>query len=467
MNALIQRAGRCARYAGEVGVVHVHPLPSDDRAWLPYGNLREPDPSLARTEQLLAQVSRNGMLLTPDVAAQWVETVHEVDDRQALARGWTSRLNDINQAIYQTAVLRRPQGIAHLIREPDTDERRVIICSGESVPERPGQRESLTLSRWQIAGLLKAGAGGSAWIWEHGDEPGWRPLEHQDQLVGAFIVALSPSLACYSKTLGLEAGKPGTEESPERDEPPRPGHRALRAESWETHSRQVTREAIRRLEREGSTARLGRSFERRYGLSPSALHDCVRACGLLHDLGKLQRGWQEWAAAVQRRRDPSYQQVELLAHTDFDPDNPTDRHIERELFGRRPKHAAASAYLGAAALASLLGAVAPDRRVQAASACAAAILAHHGGWLPDEEDLGLQALWPGTDGLIGPVLGADSASAMQHALKQRDRRRRLGKLLDFTTGPDTIGEWWPLVAYLTRTLRLADQRATSEGGKDE
>jgi CRISPR-associated endonuclease/helicase Cas3 len=38
VNSLAQRAGRCARFEGEQGTVHVYPLPTEDRAWLPYGD---------------------------------------------------------------------------------------------------------------------------------------------------------------------------------------------------------------------------------------------------------------------------------------------------------------------------------------------------------------------------------------------------------------------------------------------
>ena len=46
MNALVQRSGRCARFEGETGTVHVYPLPSEERAWLPYGDAREEDGTL-------------------------------------------------------------------------------------------------------------------------------------------------------------------------------------------------------------------------------------------------------------------------------------------------------------------------------------------------------------------------------------------------------------------------------------
>ena len=39
MNSLVQRAGRCARFPHETGIVHVYNLPDEPNSWLPYGNL--------------------------------------------------------------------------------------------------------------------------------------------------------------------------------------------------------------------------------------------------------------------------------------------------------------------------------------------------------------------------------------------------------------------------------------------
>jgi hypothetical protein len=47
------------------------------------------------------------------------------------------------------------------------------------------------------------------------------------------------------------------------------------------------------------------------------------------------------------------------------------------------------------------------------------------------------------------------------------REHGVEKLLDATTGAEGLAEYWPLVAYLTRTLRLSDQRATAEGASHE
>jgi CRISPR-associated endonuclease/helicase Cas3 len=57
MNSLAQRAGRCARYEGESGTVHLYPLPDSPNSWLPYGDLDHPDETMAATWQILSTES--------------------------------------------------------------------------------------------------------------------------------------------------------------------------------------------------------------------------------------------------------------------------------------------------------------------------------------------------------------------------------------------------------------------------
>ncbi len=63
------------------------------------------------------------------------------------------------------------------------------------------------------------------------------------------------------------------------------------------------------------------------------------------------------------------------------------------------------------------------------------------------------------EAVLGPAVGGEHFDAL--------RRHPLENLLRVATGPDHLEEWWPIVAYLTRTLRLSDQRATAEAGCHE
>ena len=363
--------------------------------------------------------------------------------------------------------------VADLIRGDDTDLVRVIISDEASRPDAPSKREGVTVRRGALLRLLRDRPEEVGWVWDVSDEAAWKRLQGED-LKFAYVVCLRPAVAAYDNKVGLRLGVSGSVESPDRQEPPRPGHRPIRLESWANHARAVARVAANRLEKEGgdrSLLQLG--FEKRYSFGPGAIAEAVRACALLHDLGKLQDSWQQWAEAAQKARDPRYQHKTLLAHTDFDPENPEDREQERALGLRRPPHAAAGAYYGVPLAAVLLeGHVTPDVRDRLASACAAAILAHHGGWIPSPQrtgqDLGISRLHPGSREALAESVGKELNIGVLGKLEsQDDRRRFMERWLEPTTAADNFGAWWPVAAYLTRTLRLSDQRATSEVGTDE
>jgi CRISPR-associated endonuclease/helicase Cas3 len=471
VNALVQRAGRCARYPTERGTVHVYRLPADERGWLPYGDLQAPSSELTATEQLLAALPGGEARLVPSVVAEWVERVHGGGDEKALRDGWGAREREVLGRIRLRAFERRRDlGVSDLIRQESTSDVRAIVARADDLPARPGQREPITISRWALPDALAAAdpaAGDVAWGWSLGMSPGWEPIKSREEMQRQFVVCLAPSVARYTKELGLEIGLVGNQVSPNRVEPPRPGYAPMSMEGWADHARNVARAAQKRLDDEDSTGWLRAGLQRRYGLTPAELRTAVSACGLLHDFGKLQAGWQEWAIAWQRTKDESYVPVEALAHTTYNADNAADRAAQRGFTPKRPPHAAQGAYLALAALLRLLADMPAERRGLLASACAAAILAHHGGWLPDAPDLGLAGLWPGWKAdLQRAAVNGQTPSRVQALLQERDRRQALEHVLAVTVGPDALAKYWPLVAYLTRTLRLADRRATAEAGSE-
>ncbi|HZU05396.1 MAG TPA: CRISPR-associated helicase Cas3' [Chloroflexota bacterium] len=469
MNALIQRAGRCARYPGEAGTVYVYGLPTVERAWLPYGSLTAPDPALAATRELLASAEA-ATELTPALAARWVEAVHQETDAALLRDGWQARRREVLQRIRLHAIERQTSRVADLIREESVSDIRAIVAAPHDLPSQPTCREAITVSRWVLESALDAAPATArpvAWGWALGDEPHWEPITSKEALKSQYVVCLAPAVARYTPEVGLEVGRAGAAVSPARQPPPRPGHHPLTVEGWARHALHVARAARARLEEEDATGWLSRGFARRYALTAAELRAAVEACGLLHDLGKLQTGWQAWAAAWQQEQDPTFQPVEALAHTTYDPDNRADRERLRAFQPKRPTHAAQGAYLALAALGTRFQTTPPERRAPLIAAVAAAILAHHGGWLPEAPDLSLQPLWRRWSAdLQRAAVNGQALQAVQALLRQPDRRLWLQRVVDTVTGPDALGDYWPLVAYLVRTLRLADQRATAEAGSE-
>ncbi|HZT07109.1 MAG TPA: CRISPR-associated helicase Cas3' [Chloroflexota bacterium] len=475
MNALIQRAGRCARYANEVGTVHVYQPATVERWWLPYGELDKPDPALAATADVLREHTHAGAQVTPATVAGWIERVHGEADSHALGGGWRPRLDEILRRIYTKSVLRQPIRIADLIREESVDEVPVVVARERELPDPPGTRESVTISRWQLRALAQPESGTGflprAWVWafgapDEGRADRWEPLRDEAQLRRALMVCLSPEVARYTSDVGLEVGPAGETTSPPRSLPKRPGYKPLHRETWAAHAQAVAREAERRaMEVDGLAGFLGAGLGARYGLNVPEVRSAARTVGLFHDLGKLQRSWQRWAEAWQRTKEVDYVHVDGLAHTDFDPENPADREANRRFRPPRPPHAPASALVACGLLGEHL-AVADERQGLLVSASLASILAHHGGWLPDGVDMGVDQLWERWQrDLAGAGIARLNAAVIEQLYQRPDRGAVVRSLLEIAINPDELEDSWPLVAYLSRTLRLADQRATAEGGE--
>jgi CRISPR-associated endonuclease/helicase Cas3 len=174
MNSLVQRAGRCARFPAETGIVagtvHVYNLPDEARSWLPYGDLSGEDPALSRTRDLLATVG--SAVINPKITAQWVEEVHSNDDAQAVRAGWAPRMTECLDRIRRKAILRdSTSGVADLIRGDDSDSLRVIVAFEGNRPETPAKCEAVSLTRWSLARHLD-GVREIGWFWDSvSDEP--------------------------------------------------------------------------------------------------------------------------------------------------------------------------------------------------------------------------------------------------------------------------------------------------------
>jgi hypothetical protein len=97
----------------------------------------------------------------------------------------------------------------------------------------------------------------------------------------------------------------------------------------------------------------------------AAIEDCEALFELLvflaifcHDLGKLQLGWQEvmggWQSMMCERFQGKPFGKHLLAHTDYDPDNPEQVKLYKSFKKRLPNHAVESACLAPEILMPIL-----------------------------------------------------------------------------------------------------------------
>jgi CRISPR-associated endonuclease/helicase Cas3 len=437
MNALVQRAGRCARFPGENGTVHVYPVNRD--AARPY------DPNELETAWRI--LPEEAAVMDPRAAAQWVNAAHQAGDAETLERHKVSRRAcECQERIWNNLLGQNQGGVADLIRG-QTDTVQVAVCD-DPRGRMPGQLESVSLYRSQLRGVL---ARDGIWIFDAGGETGWLKTREQSELDRAYAIAIPRASARYTPEFGLELGSPGHCESPARQLPARPGYKPLARESWAHHTKCVMAEARRRLDAEAMpNGLLLNCFD------GALLTELVGWTAILHDAGKLQKRWQEWAEAAQRARDAAYRHTELLAHTDFDAGDPADRAAARVIRPPRPHHSTAGAFYGCRILERAGSSLPPVAR----AACVAAVLSHHGGWA-EREVWPLDPRWKDPVKAIRKELASLDLAPPSPAGVIRLLHTELSSIC-----LDEFAAWWPLASYLTRTLRLSDQMATEERNQD-
>jgi len=418
MNALVQRAGRCARYENQTGLVHVYEAPNA----LPYST-----EEIDTTRRLLPDCR---VLLTPAVTELWVEEAHRVNDEKEVREGWAARQIECADTIRHRVQRTEEAGVAELIRRGSDQVRVAIRKDPRGV--KPGGIQTIPVYRNQLRDPWKS-AGCPGWRYSPDSEGYWEPL---GEIGDAFLVAVPPSMARYTKETGLVLGHAGDIESPPREAPRRPAFSPLRREAWIAHARLVQAETLWRLGEESFASSLLATSQ-----SGSRLEELLRWSANLHDLGKLQATWQRWAEAYERARDAAYEHKEMLAHTNYDSNLPEDRACEKSVRPSRPGHAAASAWYGYQLL--------PEWAAVEKTAVLAAVLSHHGGWSLDHIgplDPRWNDAWSGTVRAMYPPTPTERDN-MAKGLMPTNRR---------------FFDWWPLAAYLMRTLRLSDWRATED-----
>jgi CRISPR-associated endonuclease/helicase Cas3 len=434
-NSLMQRAGRCARYARQSGIVEVYDLPNTGKPHLPYE-----EKTIRDTDQALGA----GGTWSRTWADKLNETVHRSCDEQLVTNKWPIRLNECAHAIRARCMKLAPDGISRFIRK-GSDSVRVVVTRDYSLSH--WQYESVQLYRDALRGIAAAHAD-SVRRWDF-DEQGWVKLNGADEISRCLIVAISPGVAGYSAETGLRLLATSNEESPRaaRKEKERP--RPIQMEPWTAHALAVADRAQRDLDG------LGRMLEGA-PVTKDTLELWLRYAALSHDLGKLQVNWQRWARQYQREKSGVMPTAsELLAHTDFDYANANDRILSRSVRPVRPAHSAASAWY-----ASMVDWNSSESSDLMKPAALFAIVSHHGGWWSSD---GIQSLAINAAetcakvGLIGFAgNGGPSQGASTRFKKQKLEAPLTGNFQDF----------WPIASMLVRILRIADQRSLEEANAD-
>jgi CRISPR-associated endonuclease/helicase Cas3 len=435
-SAIIQRAGRCARFAGESGLVLVYDVPqNDDGRWnfAPYidpkrgkqdtsGDETEGQSKLCeRTVAAFIELPAEGQVLNYHAELDIVNTAHAPFDEKLLARLHDNRLN--LSATVEAVFRKQDRSAAHdLIR--DIDSRTVIVHNDptELTVPNPYRYEGISIRRNALLGwytrvqeqalTLELDWVAKIAVSEETSDPADSEAAEQHRrmetrwlslcpsslkadvraacntLASASIVALNPALVQYDSALGfrLDAGIPAPN-SPSADKgKARENFGALRRETYAEHVSELYR-----MYRDGlrdRTAAVRQRLERHHGLPDGTLDRAIRLMFATHDLGKLDRRWQAWAHKWQEcvselRRDDTLR-IEagyMAAHTDYDSSDKTEWQTNQAIRPKRPHHAAESARAGRALIRAIAGTCEPLY-----TALMTAIICHHSATIRIDHD---------------------------------------------------------------------------------
>lgn len=430
VDALIQRAGRVARCGGE-GKVSIY----DVKKSAPYS--QEPT---TKTREILERNS--GTTLDWATAECWVNQVLNDFYRTILheSNAYEQVVAQLSRAAFEGSRSRAEAAV----REINTVEVTV-----HSDPQRLGQ-EVLRLPTINVhigvakqSAMAVAQAKAQVWRVEVDRHPSDAQISVELQAVrdvdkDIFIgdrLVFPPSVLSYSSEYGLQAGTSGQDFQPQtgQSRPALPS--ALPREGWIQHGLDVVR-AVEQVLQNEQHAVLG--LASLLDVSEDEIKKAAKLAALLHDLGKLNRDWQN-KAGVSDSADLN----DLLAHTDGRDYVPF------------PPHATVGAYALWPALVD--GGALP--RLLAKTVCFA-IAHHHSVRAKEVPQYEFHPAWQG---------------AIQEALRSCGLDGALDPRLIVASqpSPTNLREQFPPMEYerlytayvlLSRWLRLADRIAT--GGPD-
>ncbi len=502
-NSLIQRAGRCARFAQQQGEVIVYPIPPREDgkiAYQPYDdNLCE-----QTWKHLGTMIAQRGEPTLPfgfKEEQELIDAVHTQEDEQMLSL-FERDEGQIRRTIMDVLATHEPGKEGELIRNIRQVAVLVHAAPEQAITTKPFTWEGFSLRPGTLMGAWNALQEREArlenppgWVMKQlipgGDvsdkeeedsrrEPvyTWDKITNAKQIMSALRIALPPELATYDSKLGFrllvddQQHTTGWQSSPSGNKGPTisSGKRVQR--SYVEHIRGLLRAYEWSVQRE--LAWVAARLEQALTLTPGSIDQAVRLAIACHDIGKLSKAWQQWArdwqALLVRERGPEYHIQpgrEFLAKTDGLADWKEERALKEKLRAKRPpQHACAgvmaSAMLIAQRLASGLAAGQQESGLALTRAALSAIARHHAptattyeavAWDEAAKSIIQQAL----DAChLPPDLVGLNLSALQEGSVSNNWLLKPG----YDTRLELLATWLGFVHV--RTLRLCDQRAEKE-----
>jgi CRISPR-associated endonuclease/helicase Cas3 len=474
-NAIFQRAGRCARYPGEQGEVHLYAVPQRERSdgitypdFLPY-------PKTVCESTWQSFTTRHEQTLDFVDEQQIIDEVHTESDRQLLAamqRQSSMLWTDIFAAMQEGAREQR----ANLIRRVDNIN--VLAAESPAAIGNPFRAQSFGLYRGTVKGLLKTLAEYAQdwqptddinpWLMQfpiantpNPDDPtepvtfAWHEVTDESLLDGTAIVAINSAFCAYDDDVGFRIVPPteggwvpdSSEDKPRNSQD---GY-SYQRESYADHIRTML--MVYRRDFAAGYGYLARQLTARWNLPPKGLDRAIQAAIAFHDLAKMDIRWQRWVRLYQQAiDDPIADKNYMAVHTHWSPAFPHHRDAKRlaDRQCKRPPHAGESAVAGARLIAEVCA-----RHDGLTRAVITAITRHHSA---QAQSFQPYELHPAATQALTEALAFSDLGALQSTLLTQAPAIRLEDIL--VEGKNFEG----LLLYflIVRVLRLCDGLSQEE-----
>jgi CRISPR-associated endonuclease/helicase Cas3 len=478
-SALIQRAGRCARFPGEEGQVFVYPVAS----YLPYGKEKnDPDDDSLWVVEMKAALAwlrtHTGEVFNFETEQALVNAVAASRDKKILEELSAGRVQ--RAAAIQRALLgdRVADDSRLLVR--NADNRLVLIHDNpDELLKNPLGATGFNLATLTLYGMVKEWNEREANVeWrvkcliggeknadpseDNQTEYGWKHLPDPQLLWSTRAIVVNPEFAGYWPDEGFvaERGDSDFRSSFPADVSTRTWDGlSYRLESYEKHIQRVLQAFVELALPELRYA--APALERAAGWQPGSMMRAAWLVCLFHDVGKLDKRWQAWARAYQQQIGRPIQSDFAAAHTDSDRNNPAHKEADKAVQFRHPKphHAGESAL----ATSPILRRALPDEFLFRAALTA--ITRHHTPFAKECELYGLE-----------PQAHSHIQATLQFVPEEVRAYLDLTHLrTQVKTPPDAFSNLlvrpddecgWLAYSLLARALRRADQEGTSRGTKD-
>lgn len=460
--SFLQRIGRNARFENQVGIVHVYSIdyPESSQPWLPYEK-----EDVEATERYLQSFS--GFNFDYVKANEMMDTLYCDKDKEI---GEILKRNDAKFSLEIASaylyheksmsgdLIRKIQNVTVLLHHnPPTDETLYLYETiSISVGKLKGFISRLNETSTSYHGKIKKVVYtkfDKKNIKNEKDKLVLKNIERVEDIHSHDFIVIHPTLATYKKNVGLILGESSVDVTycfPLKNDEKIVKRYTFKMDTLEEHIRACL-VAYQRICRPKNKYAI-KAFANLFDLSEEDIEKIIHFVIVTHDMGKLEKAWQDKALNRQLEYDPMFSRDTALAHTD----NPNEKKVHF------PDH-------------SILGAVLAYRLLQMEDkygkvkrSVLTAIAHHHSpiviGKKCTEEDYKPKSLKKA--GVMLPLLSEikwevsteQYVSTLEEAVKFYEGEKEWKNKWCYWGTGSRSREYW-LYLFLVRQLRISDQNS--------